>query len=398
MVRIASPDPAAPALDIKLSQNPNFFFFPASMISGHVVYKNHCGNADYDLRLIFAGVNKVCTKNTADPVIEKATLFEYPLNLHTARKGRNHRLANRQVDTAPMEYAFKYRFPSTTDNRSFTLVGNTALNTTFSNHVHDLPPTFGTHSSNFKCSVEYQLRAELYYDNCLLTQSTLPVVFLPYTRPVHGTRGNPSFFANPNPFADRALGKIRKDSLVSHYPETVLNMGVELPSEISMGTPFRFEVQIEVPFSPDFDDELPQVKVLTLKMSCLAQCRFVEGAAANDAGVDEKQYHKAKDILLHPAHTSEPPIFNPASRMLRYTFEATLSSYYPPSFRSFLVSNTFRFEGPVQVAVDGRKLELPLSEGQVAVLSPVAQPTGARRISTMTAGSRMGSACYGRVC
>jgi hypothetical protein len=102
MVRIATPDHAAPALDIKLNQNSNAFFFPASTISGHVIYKNHYGNADYDLRLIFGGSNKISLKNDAESVSDKATLFEYTFNLHTARKGRNHKLANSQVDTAPM--------------------------------------------------------------------------------------------------------------------------------------------------------------------------------------------------------------------------------------------------------------------------------------------------------
>jgi hypothetical protein len=394
MIRATTPDHAAPALDIKLNQNPNAYFFPASTISGSVIYKNHHGNADYGLHLIFSGSNRVALENATGPITAKATLFDYTINLHTARKGSNHSLANSQVDIAPIPYVFKHRFPSATDNRSFSLAGNTTINTAFSNHVHDLPPSFGAHSYDFRCSVEYSLRAELYFDNCLLTHYTVPVMFLPYMRPVHGTRNSPTFFSTPDPYADKVLGKMRKDSLVSHYSETTLSMGVELPNEITMGLPFLFEVQIQLPFTPEYDDEIPQVKVITLKMLSAAHFRIVRGTTTDIATTDEQQFQNSKSILLHPANTASPPAFDAATNSICYTFQATLSSYYAPSFRSFLVSNSFRFEGPLLVTMDGRKLELPLSTNEVTVLSPVSQPTGMRKGSTMTTSNNR--LTYGR--
>jgi hypothetical protein len=393
MVRAATPDHAAPALDIKLNQNPNAFFFPASTISGHVIYKNHYGNADYDLRLIFVGTNKISVNNGDTTVPEKATLFEYTFNLHTARKGRNHKLANSQVDTAPMTFPFKHRFPSATDNRSFqvSLSAGSTLNTAFSNHVHDLPPSFGAHSCDFQCSVEYSLRAELHYDKCLLSHHTLPVMFLPYMRPAHGTRQSPTYFINPSGTFEKPMSAARKDSLIGYLPDSTLSVDVELPSEITVGHPFTFEVQVQVPFRPTFDDEVPVVKVLTLKMLSTTQCRTVSGTSSHGKGKPEQQYHKSKSISLHPSSATSAPTLDTSTNTIYYSFQATLSSYYPPSFRSFLVSSTFTFGGTLLLSVDGEKVELMVATNEVAVLSPVTQQPGTRRTSVMTANNRFGA-------
>ena len=385
MVRAATPDHAAPALDIRLNQNPNAFFFPASTISGHVVYQNHYGNADYDLRLIFVGVNKVILGDGTLNKVEKATLFEYTFNLHTARRGRNHKLANSQVDTAPMTFPFKHRFPSVTDNRSFSLMSHSAMDAGFNSHVHDLPPSFGAHSYNFECSVEYTLRAELHYDKCLLTQHTLPIMFLPYMRPVHGTRIVQSHLMS-SASIHKAPHNTRKDSFITHLPDTTLAVAAELPSEVTVGIPFAFEVHVQLPFLPTYDDEIPVVQVRALRMSSFIQCRAVKSTGHTSAAARTK----SKAITLHPSDTIRSPTLDPATNTVYYTFQATLSSYYPPSFRSFLVANTFSFEGPVLLSVDGVTVEIDVLPNNVTVLSPVIQQTGMKRASTITPGIKIG--------
>ena len=390
MVRAATPDHAAPALDIKLNQNPNAFFFPASTISGHVTYKNHCGNADYDLRLIFVGINKVGVQDGSREAVEKAILFEYTFNLHTARKGRNHILANSQVDTAPMTFPFKHRFPSATDNRSFSLIGKNTSDSAFSNHVHDLPPSFGAHSYDFRCSVEYSLRAELHYDRCLLAQHTLPVMFLPYMRPVHGTRSTQSSYFDPDLSLHKTPCVLRKDSLVSQVPSPALSVVVELPTEITVGLPFSFDVQVQLPFRPTFHDEIPTIKVVGLKMLSSTQCRVLGNTSPLSSMGREQQHRKSKSILLHPSPVESAPTLDSSSNTVHYTFQATLSSYYPPSFRSFLVSTTFTFNGPLLLSIDGSSVELDVPSNNVVVLSPVIQQAGTRRFSTNTTIGRHG--------
>lgn len=394
MVRIKSPDQAEPELDIRLSQNPNEYFHPASTISGQVTYTNHYGSKNYDLLLIFSGVNKITLKNGMQHITEKATLFEYAFTLHTATTTRYHKTQDGSLDTGPYEFSFRHRFPSATDNRSFNVMGGTMINTAFSNHVHDLPPTYEAHSNGkFKCSVEYSLRAELHIDKALKTSYSIPIMFMPYAKAIHGARSSPKFLYEPDAFTNHSLRKIRKDSLVDHYADTWLPVGIEMPSEIKMGRPFTFDVCVQLENFPEFDEDIPAIKVLYLIVVFTTKCRALHSAAQSDNADSERK--KEKIITLHPDQSNAVPSLDRVTNKLSYLFYAVLPTYYPPSFRSFLVSNNFRFDS-MTLVVDGRKRELPMRCGEVFVLSPVVQPTGIRRSSTMILNPRANSVVYGR--
>jgi hypothetical protein len=386
MVRIATPDHAAPELDIKLNQNPNAFFFPASTISGHVIYKNHHGNADYDLRLRFVGLNRVVVRDgKPKETICTATLFEYAFSLHTARKGRNHILANSQVDTAPMFFPFKHRFPAATDNRSFSLTSNTSP--AFSTHVHDLPPSFEAQIDTVHCSIEYCLCAELLYDNCSLGSCTLPIMFLPYTKSIQEPRYNSALFTNPTPFHAKNGESLRKDSVIGYSNnKAAFGVAIRLPDEITVGIPFAFEIQIQLPFRPTFDDEVPVVKVPMLRILSMTDCHIINQSTGSDNTSRDRQYHKTGSILLRPSAPPHEPTLDAVVDTIFYAFQATLSSFYPPTFRSFLISSSFAFETPISVEVNGVMIDVGVGSSEVNVLSPVAQQTSLRKTSKMARG------------
>ena len=82
--------------------------------------------------------------------------------------------------------------------------------------------------------------------------------------------------------------------------------------------------------------------------------------------------------------STAPSSYDPQTNTIGYTCQATLPSYYVPTFRSFIVSNTFSFVGPVEIVLDGHKLEIPINPAEVAVLSSAMQQLKVRKINSMT--------------
>ena len=260
----------------------------------------------------------------------------------------------------------------------------------FSNTNHDLPPSFDHESDDFKCSVEYFLRAELYQNKALVEEYELPVMFLPFERSAQGNRASGLPFSNPNPFVDKASCKSRKDSVVEIWKESSIILGTEIPGEITIGRSFCFTISIQMP--EDVDVQLaPTVCIPKLKLVNTIDCRSLQQLNANS-----NQQRQSQELVTLQTRPRMPlPSLDVQANQLRYVFEATMPSEYHPSFRSFLVSNTFRFQTPVMAEVSGSMAELPLDSVDIAVLSPVAQ-TAMRKVSSISTNCRLGGVGFGR--
>jgi hypothetical protein len=388
----------APSVDIKLTQHPNQFFVPGSTVSGQAIYESGDENEDFELYITFTGINKSVinvSQKHADHArrrSDEATLFQYKHRLHSGLRRQG--LGN----VGMSKYPFNFRFPSNTDNRSFVQPRGSLVSQTWSSSVHELPPSFDLEHSQFTCSVEYVLRLELFHDKRLSASMELPIVFLPFRANHHALR--PSSISIPGlmHLADSAFSNVRRDSVIEVRDDVNFKLVAEAPQDIIIGRNFRLEAVLEVNSSSIFDDDLPDptVQIETLQIICTTGCRAFRHTAHSPTGLEheEKSFEqKSRALLPYPVQ----PLSRANSNELRFSFEATLPSSFSPTFRSFLVSNTYHLQAVFVAYVDGKAIQLTLDAPDIPVLSPVAPSLGARRLAApMIPATRQQSLGFGR--
>lgn len=388
-----------PSVDIKLTQHPNQFFFPGSTVSGQAIYESGDENEDFELYITFTGVNKSMINTSRKHSghmrrdSDEATLFQYKHPLHSGLRRQG--LGN----VGMSKYPFNFRFPSNTDNRSFVQPRGSVVSQTWSSSVHELPPSFDLEHSRFTCSVEYVLRLELFHDKTLSASMELPIVFLPYRANNHPLR--PSSISMPGlmHLTDSDSSNVRRDSVIEVRDDVNFKFVIEAPQDIIVGRSFRLEAVLEfnVPSIFDDDDLLdPTVQIETLKIICTTSCRAFRHAARSPSSheYEEQDFEQRSRVLLP---YSVLPSSRTNSNELRFSFEATLPSSFSPTFRSFLVSNSYHLQATFVAYVDGKAVKLTLDAPDIPVLSPVAPSLGPRRLAApMVPSTRQSNLGFGR--
>jgi hypothetical protein len=384
MLCTRSPPVDPPVVDIKLNQNQNQFFFPGSTVSGCVMFGNYKRKEEFELYIYLFGVNKATLAGSPMESSDQATLFEYS---HRCTPG-----------ALLHEWDFKFRFPSATDNRSFVQPRDVGVSQSWCNAGHELPPSFDFEIDDapMRCSVEYGLRAEIYRHKKLMAKTALPIMFLPFQTSAQSLRSSMSYFPGMGYLSNRTLSATRRDSVVEVVDEMRYKMSVETPEVMVIGKKFDIKILVELDDS-DFRDQHAlldsNIRINKLELVSTTSCRAF-GPHGNGSSVahSEEQQSSDKIIRLHPQRIATTG----AANELQYSFEAIMPSFYSPSFRSFLISNAYRFQSPVVAEVDGMEIELPLNAPDVTVLSSVPQSNGLRRPSTMAVNGRHASLGYGQ--
>ncbi|KAF2425781.1 hypothetical protein EJ08DRAFT_382905 [Tothia fuscella] len=385
----------SPALDIKLTQHPNQFFFPGSTVSGQAIYESGDEEENFELYITFTGVNKSVLKDPrshGDNFSDEATLFQYKHRLHSGLRRRGFgRIGMSQ-------YPFTFRFPSNTDNRSFIQPRGSTVSQTWSTSVHELPPSFDLENATFSCSVEYLLRLELFHHNRLSSSIELPIVFLPFRSNSHALRSNPVPTPGKMYLSDTTLSTERRDSIVEVVDETKFKLVAEAPQDIIVGRTFRLDALIEFDSSNTLDTDLinSNIQLDMLRIICTTGCRAFHHTAHNPTSLEaeEKRFSQtSRGLMAYPIQ----PSVRASGKELRFSFEATMPSACSPTFRSFLISNTYHLQVVFVAHVDGKAVELTLEVPDIPVLSPVAPSLGARRLAgPMIPNTRSQGLSFGR--
>jgi hypothetical protein len=359
------------AVDIKLTQHPNQFFFPGSTVSGQVVYESGDEDENFELSITFSGINNTTFK-TPKKYTDRATLFQYKHPLHTGPR----RLGGGRIGMST--YPFNFRFPSSTDNRSFIQPRDSIVCQTWSNSVHDLPPSFDLESndSGFICSVEYVLCVELYHGKKLSASVRLPIVFLPFRANCLAQRPSTTFMPATMQPTENALSIPRRDSAIEVRDEVGFKLTVEAPQEIVVGRTFRLEACLEFDTATLLEEGYPEPTICIdkLRIICTTSCRAFQRTTSSTVWESEDE---PLTLMAHPARSITPP----KSNELRLSFEATMPSAYSPTFRSFLISNTYRMQALFVANVDSQPVDLMLDVPDIPVLSPVTPSLGGRRLT-----------------
>jgi hypothetical protein len=364
-----SPTSARPGsvVDIKLTQHPNQFFFPGNTISGQVIYESGDEDENFELFITFSGVNSTVFKGQKKHT-DHAILFQYENRLHSGLRKRG------TGRVGMSRYPFNFRFPSNTDNRSFIQPRDSVASETWTNSVHELPPSFDleTPGSAFSCSVEYVLRVELYHDRNLSASTQLPIVFLPFRANSlrHGITLIPGIMHS----ADTAPA--RRDSAIEVTDTVNYKLIAEAPHDIIVGRTFRLEAYLRFDTQALLEEHLlnAMIRIDKLRIVCTTSCRaFRRSTNSTDWGSEEY----SMSLIANPIR----PNTSTRSNELRFSFEATMPSASSPTFRSFLISNTYHLQALFSACVDGESVELELDAPDIPVLSPVAPTLAARRIA-----------------
>jgi hypothetical protein len=143
-----------------------------------------------------------------------------------------------------------------------------------------------------------------------------------------------------------------------------------------LGQPFTFSVRVDIDSNLDTKSEAPIVKVSALRMLLITRCRFfVQGQTISR---EQHSRNKLKPIVLHPVCTGIDLV---ADGAYRYAFQATLSSYFPPTFTSFLISTCFMFDGCLELVVNGQRTQIDVESSAISVTSAVVQQVGLKSIA-----------------
>jgi hypothetical protein len=375
------------AVDIKLSQHPNQFFFPGSTVSGHVVYESGDEEENFELFITFSGINSTTFKRPKKQT-DHATLFQYQHRLHMGPRRHGGGFIGMS------RYPFNFRFPSNADNRSFMQPRDSIVSQTWASSVHELPPSFDieTPSGDFNCSVEYILRVELYHDKTLSASTQLPIVFLPFR--ANSLAFRPSTMSVPGmmQLTDTALSIARRDSAIEVKDEVSFKLTAEAPQKIIVGRTFHLEALIEFDTSASLEGGLfdPTLRIESLRIICTTACRAFRHTTNSTVWGSEET----------PITLMAYPVRNDLSRRcneLRFSFEATMPSASSPTFRSFLISNTYHLQARFVANVDGKPVELMLHVPDIPVLSPVAPSSSTRRLGApMVPNNRQQSHAFNR--
>jgi hypothetical protein len=357
-------------VDIKLTQHPNQFFFPGSTVSGQVVYESGDEEENFELFITFSGINST-TFMRPKKYTDRATLFQYQHPLHAGPR----RLGAGRIGMS--KYPFNFRFPSSTDNRSFVQPRDSIVCQVWSKSVHDLPPSFDLESpgEDFSCSVEYVLCVELYHGKKLSASVRLPIVFLPYRANCLAQRPSTTFIPSNIQLTETALSIPRRDSVIEVRDDVGFKLTVEAPQEIVVGRTFRLEASLEFDTSALLGSfPGPTIRIDKLRVICTTSCRAFRHTSSSTVWGSEEE---SLTLMAHPARSITPTKDNE----IRLTFEATMPSACCPTFRSFLVSNTYHMQALFVANVDGKPVDLMLDVPDIPVLSPVTPSIGGRRIT-----------------
>jgi hypothetical protein len=373
MLGAISPTAASSAsvLDIKLSQHPNRFFFPGSTVSGHVIYESGDEEENFELFITFSGMNSTTFKRPKNHT-DHATLFQYQLRLHTGPR----RLGGGLIGMS--RYPFNFRFPSNTDNRSFVQPWGSIVSQTWASSVHELPPSFDLEAlkSNFDCTIEYILSVEVYHDKKLSASTKLPIVFLPFR--TNSLAFRPKTVSVPGliQLTDAALSIARRDSVFEVKDEIGFKLTAEAPQEIIVGRTFRLEASLELDGSDWLGEAFfdPALRIERLQIICTTSCRAYRHATSSTAWGSEDT---PITLIAYPVRT----IASPRSNELCFSFEATMPSAFSPTFRSFLIANTYHLHARFIANIKGKSVELVLDAPDIPVLSPAAPSSGTRRLA-----------------
>jgi len=393
-----TPRKSSPLLYIELSQPENQFYHPGGLVSGNVHYAHPQEIDNFELTMTFYGVNRTFISKSEKKPFQEAVLFKYETGLHNGAAPRNR---SRQHHIAPMEFYFKWRFPSVAENRHFSQCFGAAGSHIWENSRHSLPPSFnGTVPSNDAekgvkcCSVEYALEAKLCYNKSLIVTKKLPIVFLPSRTPSTDPRSNIAF--NHSPTLND--GTEKRDSV---FEDQSYGFRVECPEKTVQGQ--AFNISIFTAFDPsnlpdNFVSRLVNMEITKFAMFCTTSVRAAGGQTGHNLSLTSREERNSERRQFQPAFLVTRPqhrVNADGSHELEFTFEASMPSYYHPTFRTFLIANNYRFESPIEVKVDGRTIELPLAAPEFAVLSCHASPN-TKRPSFMTTSfpaSRASGSC-----
>lgn len=362
---------APTVLHIELSQFENQFYHPGGLVSGNVHYAPSHEVDNFELTMTFYGVNRTSVATSEKKPFQEAVLFKYETCLHNGAAPRNR---SGQQYVVPMDFYFKWRFPSVAENRHFSQCFGAVDSHIWENSRHPLPPSFNgsvlcEHAEKGvkRCSVEYALEAKLRYNKTLIATKKLPIVFLPSRTLSVDSRLNITFNYSPT----LNVGGEKRDSLF----EQSNSFRVQCPEKIVQGQ--SFPISIFAAFDPenlpvDFVSRLVNIEITKLAMICTTSVRAAGSQKGHNISATCREECNYVRRQFRPASLLSPP--RPRANVdgsyeLEFTFQASMPSYYHSTFRTFLIAKNYRFESPVEVRIDGRTIKLPLSAPEFAVLS-----------------------------
>jgi len=180
---------------------------------------------------------------------------------------------------------------------------------------------------------------------------------------------------------------------------------VETPQEVIQGQTFRINIFVDSHNSQLANDTISSIRsvqITDLALICTTSTRTAgaQHSSGSSPVKQQKLFYDKKRPFKAISLQSGPRVTADGSE-LEFSFEATMQAYYSPTFRSFLISNTYQFQSPIKAKVNGKTVQLHLTAPEVNVLSSVVPSSGLRRPSTMSTQSnngRNGSTTVGRRC
>jgi hypothetical protein len=395
-----TPRKASPIFHIELSQPENQFYHPGGLVSGHVHYAHPREIDTFVLTITFHGVNRTFISGSEEQPFQEAVLFKYDTSLHNGAAPRN---SSGQQHIAPMEFYFKWRFPSVAENRPFSQCFGAVGNHIWENSRHSLPPSFvcsvpsdDAEDGVKRCSIEYALEAKLYYNKSLISTKKLPIVFLPSRTSSTDPRSN--FALKHSPILKDGIEK--RDSL---FVGRNFRFRAECPDTIVQGQ--LFNISIFAAFDPlslpeDFVSRLVGMQISKLVMICSTSVRGSASRSGHNFWPTCQVERRTERRQFRPMSVNthiQPRVKVNAdgSQELEFTFEASMPSYYHPTFRTFLISNNYCFESPIEVRVDGKLIKMALAAPEFTLLSCYASPSTKRisHMNTSVSASQMSGFC-----
>jgi hypothetical protein len=376
-----TPRKLSPMPYIELSQPENQFYHPGGLVSGNVHYAHPHEIDNFELTMTFYGVNRTFIATSEEKPLQEAVLFKYETCLHNGAAPRSR---SGQQHVAPMDFYFKWRFPSVAENRHFSQCFGAVGSHIWENSRHPLPPSFsGTvpcdhaEKGRKRCSVEYALEAKLSYNKTLIATKKLPIVFLPSRAPSAESRSNIAFNYSPTL-------NVRSEKRDSLFEEQSNGFRVQCPEKVVQGQPFN--ISIFAAFEPsnllaDFVSRLVSMEITKLAMICTTSVRAAGNQNGHTLSPTSQEECSCIRRQFQPASLLSPPRPHASangSHELEFIFQASMPSFYHSTFRTFLIANNYRFESPIEVRVDGRTIKLPLLAGEFDVLSCYASPNTKR--------------------
>ena len=358
-------------IDIKVNQDPKQLFSPGNVVSGYVVFFGAEKKRHFDIE--FFGRSRTAFDINYDSYgltrqyADEAILFSY-------KRPLNDKFIPGDGDFSQDSHLkFEFRFPSNTENRRQVFYQK-ALHQHLSDSAHPLPPSLEHTTPHCSFSVEYILRAKVYSDTHLLAETELLLPFSPtrsaagfsIASPIHSPTAQwpkpPTDETRTRPLRNRSRS-VKGSSVMTIYPpiNVVAGQAVSIRAELSFNDISGGGGLLVRPFD---------IQIEELQLLCYTGCR---GKRTNydftlDNDLEEMACLSGKVNI--PAHQPVNGIESLTENTFSFSIDTKLPQRLLPTFRSFIVFNSYSLHARILAKVCGHEHKTCLVIDDIQVVTP----------------------------